>query len=1224
VRIVGLEIDGFGVWQGLKLERISEGLNVLYGPNEAGKTTLLQFVRSILYGFSAQRHRYLHPVANGTPGGALDVASPNGQFHIERFFRDDADQVTLTAADGSRQGEHLIRVLLSDIDEPTYNNVFAVGLREMQELGSLSDIEAADLLYSLTAGLDRVSLVEVVRELENSRNRILDIKGGPCRITQLLGQRDKLRREIKELAKETRRYGRLAAERAHIDRETARLQEQCDEVEYRARAVELAVSLHQSWQRRAELDEQLAAMAPIPGMPDGIVERLDEVTQKIQERDHKIDQLRGKYGQLRKEARGLKVNTSLLRQAPRIEALLEQEIWITSLRKQIVELENETAEIKNTIGTEEKRLDMEAWRRSGSPALSERALAAMRPAASAMKKTKLRAMASREELASAEEEVEELSSRIQRTLAAEGEKDLNEAIDQTSSLVAELRRRIHLDERLEETTSYRDELIDRSRDLADRQMLPLPTLAILGAIFVFAAMLLLSGLTELIFPDKVPLSLGWPMVILGTLGILGAVIGKKVIERADVKRLAHYRKQIGMLKKQIGQTEQERQLLDTRLAEYDMPGADDAPPERLADAQRRLTIFEELVPLEARCGTARQNQHAAAGRLNRDEDEWAKAKRRWRQGLATAGLPDKLSPKQVRQWVEGADRIDQWQRQFDYRHEELTQRRRELEAFSQRVAQLTADCDVANGSGDPIEQLRMLAGTIAEEQSRLERHNALRRQARQLRRGRAKQAEAISRLKQRRRALFREAEVRDEDELRQRVLQLERKAVLQQEYESLCREISSAIGSSCPEEIVGEQINGGSVESLETRLDGLVQRHATLDDELKSRLEKRGQLSEQLRVLLEDRRYDQMQLELGIVETRLREVVGQWQARAVASRVLEDTRATYEHQRQPETLQEASGYLDRLTQGRYRRVWTPLGEDALRVDCAESGRSLPVDALSRGTREQLFLALRLAIVASYARRGARLPLVLDDVLVNFDAARAKAAAAVLRDFAAVGNQVLVFTCHEHILKLFKALKVTVSRLPSRSEALTGPLVLDAHAAGSGGNTAASSRKSKQKSESSLPSRDEFQEPENPQPKMQGINRRKDRQRGPKYFPPKTTNPSRRRCPTRLRTKPSTWKTRKIHLKISRRPPTTTVIRPMTRMRMCRTRRLCPKRKPTTILTMENTEITEKTSTVMRSPRTKMRRSTIGKSLLMMTSMTRRNTKTMMQPKRRDVSIAWRY
>ena len=51
MKITGLEVDGFGVWSGLKLDPLSEGLNVFFGPNEAGKTTLMQFVRSVLYGF---------------------------------------------------------------------------------------------------------------------------------------------------------------------------------------------------------------------------------------------------------------------------------------------------------------------------------------------------------------------------------------------------------------------------------------------------------------------------------------------------------------------------------------------------------------------------------------------------------------------------------------------------------------------------------------------------------------------------------------------------------------------------------------------------------------------------------------------------------------------------------------------------------------------------------------------------------------------------------------------------------------------------------------------------------------------------------------------------------------------------------------------------------------------------------------------------------------------
>ena len=198
MKIAALTVDGYGVWSGLRLEGLAEGLNALYGPNEAGKTTLMQFVRSVLYGFSPQRRRYLPPLHGGRPGGSLQVESQSGCFLISRHDEGEErgggpGKVVLEAADGTRQGEQLLPALLSNVDEAIYNNVFAVGLRELQELAVLSDTEAASLLYSLSAGLDRVSLVEVMRELGNSRSRVLSAEGQPCQVSELLARREQIR-----------------------------------------------------------------------------------------------------------------------------------------------------------------------------------------------------------------------------------------------------------------------------------------------------------------------------------------------------------------------------------------------------------------------------------------------------------------------------------------------------------------------------------------------------------------------------------------------------------------------------------------------------------------------------------------------------------------------------------------------------------------------------------------------------------------------------------------------------------------------------------------------------------------------------------------------------------------------------------------------------------------------------------------------------------------------
>ena len=180
--------------------------------------------------------------------------------------------------------------------------------------------------------------------------------------------------------------------------------------------------------------------------------------------------------------------------------------------------------------------------------------------------------------------------------------------------------------------------------------------------------------------------------------------------------------------------------------------------------------------------------------------------------------------------------------------------------------------------------------------------------------------------------------------------------------------------------------------------------------------------------MAQDRRLTEKRLELATVDQQLREAVERWQVLSTCAVALESVRAVFERDRQPEVLREASTYLAELTAGRYRRIWTTLGGRALSVDDGD-GNALAVDVLSRGTREQIFLSLRLALVTAYARRGIRLPVVMDDVLVNFDVTRAKAAVAVLAEFARAGHQLLVFTCHEHLARLFHEAQVEVRTLP---------------------------------------------------------------------------------------------------------------------------------------------------------------------------------------------------
>ena len=344
---------------------------------------------------------------------------------------------------------------------------------------------------------------------------------------------------------------------------------------------------------------------------------------------------------------------------------------------------------------------------------------------------------------------------------------------------------------------------------------------------------------------------------------------------------------------------------------------------------------------------------------------------------------------------------------------------------------MASDAGVALDGTDAMEHLKQLGAALALQKADVNKRDNIHRRMRRLRLRRAKHEEAAARLKHRRRELFFQAGAEDETDFRRRAAQHARADVLLRDRNALSEDIAATIGNQCSEEAVGKQLDEEPAGGLQSRSIALKERLSAVENQISRHMEKRGELTANIQNLALDRQLPVKLLELAMIEKRLEQAIERWRVLAAACKILDQIRSTYESQRQPETLQEASAYLERLTQGRYHRVWTPLGEHALRVDDAE-GRSLPVEILSRGTREQLFLSLRMALAAGYARRGAALPLVLDDVLVNFDADRASAAAAVLRDFAAAGHQLLVFTCHQHISNIFASLGVPVGRLPDAS------------------------------------------------------------------------------------------------------------------------------------------------------------------------------------------------
>lgn len=176
-------------------------------------------------------------------------------------------------------------------------------------------------------------------------------------------------------------------------------------------------------------------------------------------------------------------------------------------------------------------------------------------------------------------------------------------------------------------------------------------------------------------------------------------------------------------------------------------------------------------------------------------------------------------------------------------------------------------------------------------------------------------------------------------------------------------------------------------------------------------LEQRGKLLQEREYLKERCVEDSVIQQLEEQRAALRIVADKYAVAAITAELIGRTRRVYEQEKQPQVLLLASDYFSKLTEGEYKRVVMTLGHKELKAEHKDGGL-LDSGLLSRGTAEQLYLAIRLALAETMSRQVS-LPLLFDDLFVNFDESRLHAALGLLGELS-ISRQIVMMTCHKHV------------------------------------------------------------------------------------------------------------------------------------------------------------------------------------------------------------------
>ena len=175
-----------------------------------------------------------------------------------------------------------------------------------------------------------------------------------------------------------------------------------------------------------------------------------------------------------------------------------------------------------------------------------------------------------------------------------------------------------------------------------------------------------------------------------------------------------------------------------------------------------------------------------------------------------------------------------------------------------------------------------------------------------------------------------------------------------------------------------------------------------------------GEVAQELSQAREITSFDEKKIASEVVEARLQSSYRKLATLLMEQRALEEAISAWERKSQPQVYQQASELFAQMTSGTWQQVRINADDQIEVVDAVKTAFD-PV-LLSLGTRQQLYLALRIALLLNADNVGQSLPIMCDDILVHFDQERRTSAAKALLELSR-HRQVILFTCHPEIAAL---------------------------------------------------------------------------------------------------------------------------------------------------------------------------------------------------------------
>ncbi len=1032
MRVEDLHIEGFGPFAAKQVGPFTGSIVVIHGVNEAGKSTLLAFIRMVLFGFPRLPDRHYPPLAGGQHGGRLTLVDSSGRrFIVERFRGTHGGPVSIKTGDGAPADEANLRRLLSDTSSDVFKNVFAFSLDELQEDKSLQNADVDNQIYS--AGMGAARLPGALNAIRNKKNEIFRRQGRRNAIAGLIAELEVVGSRLDEAQGNAAKYGSLVARLSEIGQEIesggsdrAKLQQQSGEV---ARLQEG----WDDWVALIEVDDQLNELPSFDGFPENAVGRLEAAQERAGNGKRDLEEDAEKLKLAEKSAEESIADESLLEHRENVERIRRGRASFDASVQDLPDRKGELQSLEAALGERlrdlgpdwvEERLD------SFDTSIGTRDHIEVSRQTLAGSHADLRERTSRlEQFQGLLKEHREVELRARNAVEEKEGPSLDAAaVEQKRTALRATRTR--LDEyarQRQRHTDFRGQLessagpAEVGRQSSGLQRMGLPLLLALAAVVLMAAgaflgqeALIISGFAGfvllgvigyiLIRGERTPSGAGGPV----NQALAGLVRDAEIAETKAEAELQEAAAPLGLILP-------DAVALDVIEGELDSVSealrAWEALRQRLADATQAVR------QQQGRADDAAQARESAREALEAVQGEW----RTW---LVDRGLAETLTPETMVEFRGSVETARFALGEVRTMRSRIKAIEKDIDEYKELIVPLAGTFGIPIG-GTPIEtgvsrELAsaadaLIARYVAVGDS-VNRRDVAREEAENV-------GQRVRRLEKRLEE-YQEVVVKllgaggtdDPEEFRRRAAQHDERRDLERKRGGYQTNLQRLTGPGEQFERFKEELAQASPQALEETSRELAEQIEANEEIGDTLLREQGEKRTLLGQLTSEAESSALRVKRNALMEELREQAREWTKLTIAEDLLLRTRTKFEEERQPGVILHAQKFFGAITGQRYPRLYAPIGEQTVTV-IDENGVSKQPSELSRGTREQLYLALRFGLIREFGERTECLPVVVDEVLVNFDPDRARRAAEAFVELSRT-NQVLVFTCHPEMVDLF--------------------------------------------------------------------------------------------------------------------------------------------------------------------------------------------------------------